>query len=156
MTLQNLYIKLKKNKITKAQFLNEVRKDPYASKFVSPMNSFEDAVKILKSRDIISEVRSKSKTDQFDIRKYLKEVEDEVEASEESNDQEPIEKPTEETSLSADLEDATNRFIARLEQTPGYDEYENVVLMLEKIIKSMEKGKQTNIAILNSVKSKLL
>lgn len=150
MTLQNLYIKVKKNKISKSQFLTEVRKDPFAAKYVSPSNTYEDVVKILKSKDMIHEMQPKLKS--FDLKKYLKEIEDEAPSSEEA-EEEPAEQ---EATLPGDLEDAVNRFIARIEQTADYDSYENVVLMLEKVLKSFKFGKQTRVAILNSVKSKII
>lgn len=154
MTLQNLYIKLKKNKITKAQFLNEVRKDPFASKFVSSANTFEDAVRILKSREIIHEMKHKEKS--FDLNRYLKEIEDEVEKM--NADQEPEEEPEVEDSaeLPAELVDAVDRFIARLEQSSDYNNFDNVVMMVEKIIKGLGLGKQNSIAVLNTVKSRLM
>ena len=154
MTLQNLYIKLKKNKITKSQFLNEVRKDPYASKFVSSANTFEDAVRILKSREIIQEVKSAPKA--FNLSRYLKEIEDEVDQM--NADQEPEKKPEVDTEaeLPAELVDAVDRFIARLEQTSDYNNFDNVVMMVEKIVRGLGLGKQNSIAVLNTVKSRLL
>ena len=160
MTLQNLYIKLKKNKITKTQFLNEVRKDPFASKFVSPMNSYVDAIKILKAHSIIYEVKSQST--QFNLDRYIREFEDST-ASEDGEDQQekpqPKEEPEENESnaeLPADLDYAVSKFIARIEQTTGYDDSDNIAMMIEKFLKALNKGKQTSVAILNSVKSKII
>lgn len=153
MTLQNLYIKLKKNKITKTQFLNEVRKDPFASKFVSSTNSYEDVIKILKSREIIREMQQK--VESFNLNRYLREMEDQAPYGKQKSEEKPEDEASDET-LPAELEDAVSRFIRRIEQSSDYNSYENVVLMIAEIVRAMKLGKQSTIAVLNSVKSKFI
>ena len=58
MTVQNLYIKYLDGEISKQKFLYEVRRDSNLT-MISPSNSFEDVVKILKNKSIISEKVSK-------------------------------------------------------------------------------------------------
>ena len=58
MTVQNLYTQYLDGKITKQKFLYEVRRDQNLT-MISPTNSFDDAVKILKNKSIISEKASK-------------------------------------------------------------------------------------------------
>jgi len=54
MTVQNLYTQYLDGKVTKQKFLYEVRRDQNLT-MISPSNSFEDVVKILKNKSIISE-----------------------------------------------------------------------------------------------------
>jgi len=54
MTVQNLYTQYLDGKITKQKFLYEVRRDQNLD-MISSSNSFEDVVKILKNKSIISE-----------------------------------------------------------------------------------------------------
>lgn len=54
MTVQNLYTQYLDGKITKQKFLYEVRRDQHLD-MISPSNSFDDVVKILKNKSIISE-----------------------------------------------------------------------------------------------------
>ena len=54
MTVQNLYTQYLDGKITKQKFLYEVRRDQNLD-MISSNNSFEDVVKILKNKSIISE-----------------------------------------------------------------------------------------------------
>ena len=58
MTVQNLYTKYLDGEISKQKFLYEVRRDSNLT-MISPSNSFEDVVKILKNKSIISEKASK-------------------------------------------------------------------------------------------------
>lgn len=58
MTVQNLYTKYLDGEISKQKFLYEVRRDSNLT-MISPNNSFEDVVKILKNKSIISEKASK-------------------------------------------------------------------------------------------------
>jgi hypothetical protein len=58
MTVQNLYTQYLDGKITKQKFLYEVRRDQNLT-MISPSNSFDDVVKILKNKSIISEKASK-------------------------------------------------------------------------------------------------
>jgi hypothetical protein len=58
MTVQNLYTQYLDGKITKQKFLYEVRRDQNLT-MISPNNSFDDVVKILKNKSIISEKASK-------------------------------------------------------------------------------------------------
>jgi hypothetical protein len=54
MTVQNLYTQYLDGEITKQKFLYEVRRDQNLT-MISPSNSFDDVVKILKNKSIISE-----------------------------------------------------------------------------------------------------
>jgi len=54
MTVQNLYTQYLDGKITESKFLYEVRRDQNLD-MISPSNSFNDVVKILKNKSIISE-----------------------------------------------------------------------------------------------------
>ena len=54
MTVQNLYTQYLDGKITKQKFLYEVRRDQHLD-MISSSNSFDDVVKILKNKSIISE-----------------------------------------------------------------------------------------------------
>ena len=54
MTVQNLYTKYLKGEISKQKFLYEVRRDQNLD-MISSSNSFDDVVKILKNKSIISE-----------------------------------------------------------------------------------------------------
>ena len=54
MTVQNLYTQYLDGKITKQKFLYEVRRDQHLD-MISSNNSFDDVVKILKNKSIISE-----------------------------------------------------------------------------------------------------
>lgn len=58
MTVQNLYTQYLDGKVTKQKFLYEVRRDQNLT-MISPSNSFDDVVKILKNKSIISEKASK-------------------------------------------------------------------------------------------------
>jgi hypothetical protein len=54
MTIQNLYTQYLDGKITQSKFLYEARRDQNLD-MISPSNSFDDVVKILKNKSIISE-----------------------------------------------------------------------------------------------------
>ena len=58
MTIQDLYTQYLDGKITKQKFLYEARRDQNLT-MISPTNSFDDVVKILKNKSIISEKASK-------------------------------------------------------------------------------------------------
>ena len=58
MTVQNLYTQYLDGKVTKAKFLYEVRRDQNLD-MISHHNNFEDTIKILKNKNIISEKASK-------------------------------------------------------------------------------------------------
>jgi hypothetical protein len=58
MTVQNLYTQYLDGKVTKAKFLYEVRRDQNLT-MISHHNSFDDTIKILKNKNIISEKASK-------------------------------------------------------------------------------------------------
>ena len=69
MTVQNLYTQYLDGKITKQKFLYEVRRDQNLT-MISPSNSFDDVVKILKNKSIISEKahkESKQSTGKQDV-----------------------------------------------------------------------------------------
>lgn len=61
MTVQNLYTQYLEGKITESKFLYEVRRDQNLD-MISPSNSFDDVVKILKNKSIISEKAHKEST----------------------------------------------------------------------------------------------
>jgi DNA-directed RNA polymerase subunit F len=61
MTVQNLYTQYLEGKVTKQKFLYEVRRDQNLT-MISPNNSFDDVVKILKNKSIISEKAHKEST----------------------------------------------------------------------------------------------
>jgi uncharacterized protein YdbL (DUF1318 family) len=58
MTVQNLYTQYLDGKVTKSKFLYEVRRDQNLD-MISHHNNFEDTIKILKNKNIISEKASK-------------------------------------------------------------------------------------------------
>lgn len=58
MTVQNLYTQYLDGKVTKAKFLYEVRRDENLT-MISHHNNFDDTIKILKNKNIISEKASK-------------------------------------------------------------------------------------------------
>ena len=66
MTVQNLYTQYLDGKISKQKFLYEVRRDQNLT-MISPNNSFDDVVKILKNRAIISEKAHKESTGKQDV-----------------------------------------------------------------------------------------
>lgn len=66
MTVQNLYTKYLNGEITKQKFLYEVRRDQNLT-MISPSNSFDDVVKILKNKSIISEKASKESTGKQEV-----------------------------------------------------------------------------------------
>ncbi len=66
MTVQNLYTQYLDGKITKQKFLYEVRRDQNLT-MISPNNSFDDVVRILKNKSIISEKASKESTGKQDV-----------------------------------------------------------------------------------------
>jgi hypothetical protein len=66
MTVQNLYTQYLDGKITQQKFLYEVRRDQNLT-MISPNNSFNDVVKILKNKSIISEKASKESTGKQDV-----------------------------------------------------------------------------------------
>ena len=61
MTAQNLYNNLKQGKITQSHFLKEIRQQSHLP--ITKFNSFEDTIKILKNKSLISEEMGKYKTD---------------------------------------------------------------------------------------------
>jgi hypothetical protein len=66
MTVQNLYTKYLNGEITKQKFLYEVRRDQNLT-MISPNNSFDDVVKILKNKSIISEKAHKESTGKQEV-----------------------------------------------------------------------------------------
>lgn len=66
MTVQNLYTQYLDGKITKQKFLYEVRRDQNLT-MISPSNSFDDVVKILKNKSIISEKAHKESTGKQEV-----------------------------------------------------------------------------------------
>lgn len=66
MTVQNLYTQYLDGKITKQKFLYEVRRDQNLT-MISPNNSFDDVVRILKNKSIISEKASKESTGKQEV-----------------------------------------------------------------------------------------
>lgn len=110
MTLQNLYIKVQKKKITKQRFLAEARRHAVAGRLVTSLNSFEDTVRILKNNGLISEVRGAKQQNEnkFDLNRYLREIEEEEEGTEDeeaAEDAPEEEAPEEEAPEEAPAED---------------------------------------------------
>ena len=66
MTVQNLYTKYLNGEVTKQKFLYEVRRDQNLT-MISPSNSFDDVVKILKNKSIISEKAAKESTGKQEV-----------------------------------------------------------------------------------------
>ncbi len=66
MTVQNLYTQYLGGKITKQKFLYEVRRDQNLD-MISPSNSFDDVVRILKNKSIISEKAHKESTGKQEV-----------------------------------------------------------------------------------------
>lgn len=66
MTVQNLYTQYLDGKITKQKFLYEVRRDQNLT-MISPSNSFDDVVRILKNKSIISEKAHKESTGKQEV-----------------------------------------------------------------------------------------
>jgi len=66
MTVQNLYTQYLDGKITKQKFLYEVRRDQNLD-MISPSNSFDDVVRILKNKSIISEKAHKESTGKQEV-----------------------------------------------------------------------------------------
>jgi hypothetical protein len=66
MTVQNLYTQYLDGKVTKAKFLYEVRRDQNLD-MISHHNNFDDTVKILKNKNIISEKASKESTGKQEV-----------------------------------------------------------------------------------------
>lgn len=66
MTVQNLYTQYLDGKITKQKFLYEVRRDQNLT-MISPNNSFDDVVRILKNKSIISEKAHKESTGKQEV-----------------------------------------------------------------------------------------
>lgn len=66
MTVQNLYTQYLDGKVTKAKFLYEVRRDQNLD-MISHHNNFDDTIKILKNKNIISEKASKESTGKQEI-----------------------------------------------------------------------------------------
>ena len=66
MTVQNLYTQYLEGKVTQSKFLYEVRRDQNLT-MISHQNSFDDVVRILKSKSIISEKAYKESTGKQDV-----------------------------------------------------------------------------------------
>lgn len=66
MTVQNLYTQYLDGKVTKAKFLYEVRRDQNLN-MISHHNNFDDTIKILKNKSIISEKASKESTGKQEV-----------------------------------------------------------------------------------------
>jgi len=66
MTIQDLYTQYLDGKVTKQKFLYEARRDQNLT-MISPTNSFDDVVKILKNKSIISEKAHKESTGKQDV-----------------------------------------------------------------------------------------
>ena len=66
MTTQELYNKVLSEEITTQKFLYEVRRDINLP-FISKLNNYEDAVKILKNKGVISEKKLATGKDEVEI-----------------------------------------------------------------------------------------
>jgi len=73
MTVQNLYTQYLDGKVTKAKFLYEVRRDQNLD-MISHHNNFDDTIKILKNKSIISEKASKESTGKQDVEVIAKTI----------------------------------------------------------------------------------
>jgi len=181
MTLQNLYIKVRKNKITKQRFLAEARRHAIGSRLVTSLNSFDDTVRILKNNGLISEfagVGKQRNENKFNLNRYLREIEDEEteetapeeeEAPEEETEDAPEDAPAEEeapeeeapeeeeeTGPSPELSNLTSKYLNNLRKIPGYDEMDSAVMYLEQIIETLPYGKSDKISLLNTIRSKYM
>lgn len=156
MTLQNLYNKVRKNKATKQQFLAEARKHATAGALISPLNSFQDVVKILKNRGILSETKKvQSNKNGFNLKEYLREVEDEEAPEEEAPEEEAPEEemPAEEDALDL-IGNMTSRYLKNLKKIEGYGDIENASVYIKQIIDALPQDKQTKLSLLKTVYSK--
>ena len=181
MTLQNLYIKVQKKKITKQRFLAEARRHAVAGRLVTSLNSFEDTVKILKNNGLISEAKGvkQQNENKFNLNRYLREIDDEEGTEEEeatedapeeeapeeevpaedeapAPDQEDAEEAPEEveTGLSPELGGLVGKFLQSLKKIEGHDDMGMVALYVEEIMNALPFGKQGKMSILNTVRSK--
>jgi hypothetical protein len=59
MNVTKLYNQLSEGKITKNQFLQQIRNNPLLREWVTPLMSFEDTVRVLKIKKIINEIAPK-------------------------------------------------------------------------------------------------
>jgi hypothetical protein len=66
MTIQNLYTQYLEGKITQQKFLYEARRDQNLT-MISPTNSFNDVIQILKNKSIISEKAYKESTGKQEV-----------------------------------------------------------------------------------------
>jgi hypothetical protein len=73
MTVQNLYTQYLEGKVSKQKFLYEVRRDQNLT-MISPSNSFDDVVKILKNKSIISEKAYKESTGKQEVEVIAKTI----------------------------------------------------------------------------------
>jgi hypothetical protein len=181
MTLQNLYIKVQKKKITKQRFLAEARRHAVAGRLVTSLNSFEDTVKILKNNGLISEAKGvkQQNENKFNLNRYLREIDDEEgteeeEATEDAPEEEAPEEevPAEDEAPAPDQEDAeeapeeeeaglspelgglVDKFLQSLKKIDGHDDMGMVALYVEEIMNALPFGKQGKISILNTLRSK--
>jgi hypothetical protein len=161
MTVQNLYTQYLDGKVTKSKFLYEVRRDQNLD-MISPSNSFDDVIKILKNKNIISEKASKeskqptgkqdveiiSKTiDMVNPYEYARGMEYELEI---------IDVPTTSGDLSEDnVFKAQKKVLANLTKNPQYyyeklydkDKFDGdeTVVINKKSIDAIGKGKNAKI-----------
>ena len=85
MTIQEKYNKHINGEISKEKFLYESRRDPGLSQYITNSTSYDDAVKILKNRGIITEARKKATSltlDQSNPYEYKKGLDYELELCE--------------------------------------------------------------------------
>jgi len=73
MTIQNLYTQYLEGKITQQKFLYEARRDQNLT-MISSTNSFDDVVKILKNKSIISEKAYKESTGKQEVEVIAKTI----------------------------------------------------------------------------------
>lgn len=60
-TIQELYKNFESGDVSKSKFLYEARRDPNLNQFITNLTSFDDTVKILKNRGIITEAKKETK-----------------------------------------------------------------------------------------------
>lgn len=122
MTVQNLYTQYLDGKVTKAKFLYEVRRDQNLD-MISHHNNFDDTIKILKNKNIISEKASKESTGKQDIEIIAKTI-DMVNPYEYSRgmkyELEMIDVPTRTDLTEDEVLKAQKKVLANLTKNPQY------------------------------------
>lgn len=157
MTVQNLYTQYLDGKISKQKFLYEVRRDQNLT-MISPNNSFDDVVKILKNRSVISEKAHKESTGKQEVEIIAKTI-DMVNPYEYAKGMEYELEIMDIPASSGDLSDdnvlkAQKKVLANLTKNPQYyceklygknDKSDEWVEVTKKSIDAIGKGKASKI-----------